>query len=408
MGHSRHDEVVRAEERGRWRLAGRVVPWAFVLLAGGFLLGSCVTDPPASPSRIVAVGDVHGDYAGLLRILQAAELTDSAGRWTGGTATLVQVGDLIDRGPDDRRVLELVMALEEEAARAGGRVVALLGNHEVMNLHGDLRYVAAEAYTSFATPGADERLNAAYAAYLELRPVGAGGPAETRDRFAAVRPAGFLEHREAFGPKGRIGKWLRKRPALANIGGVVFVHGGIHPEVASRGLRELNRQIQAELAGFDAATEYLARQRRILPSAPLDRILDAGRLELASGRAISPQVRQQLELLAGYDSWLVAHPIGPLWFRGFAEWPDEEAAKHVPELLELLGAQHFVVGHTPQIGRGITRRLDGQLYLIDCGILGGEFYPGGVEQALEIRGGEFRIIDAARARVSRADRSRVP
>ncbi len=406
MVRSRHGEVASVDGRGRLRLAERVLAWAFALLACGFLLGSCVAAPPGGPSRIVAVGDVHGDYAGLLRILQAAELTDAAGHWTGGKATLVQVGDLIDRGPDDRRVLELMMALEAQAARAGGRVVALLGNHEVMNLHGDLRYVSAEAYASFAdTPGAEERLDAAYAVYLELSPVGAGVAPETRDGFAAAHPAGFLEHREAFGPKGRIGKWLRKRPALASVGGVVFVHGGIHPEVASRGLRQLNRQIHAELAGFDAAREYLVRQSRILPSAALERILAAGRLELDSARTISPQVRQQLERLAGYDSWLVAHPSGPLWFRGFAEWSDEEAAKRVPELLELLGAQHFVVGHTPQLGRGITRRLGGQLFLIDCGILGEEFYPGGVEQALEIRGDEFRIIDAARARVSRAGRS---
>lgn len=325
------------------------------------LLLACAGPSAPGTSRIVAIGDVHGAYAALLRILVAAELTDASGRWTGGKATLVQVGDLIDRGPDDRRVLELVMALESEAKRAGGRVVSLLGNHEVMNLHGDLRYVSAESWAGFA------------------------GPDST----------GRVERLEAFGAQGRIGRWLRERPALVELAGVVFVHGGVHPELASRGLRQMNDQVAAELAAFDAARDLLARRGRISPFASLGEVLEAGASELESGDALAPLPRRQLELLVGYPGWLVAHPNGPLWFRGFAEWTDEEAAQRVPALLETLRAEHFVVGHTPQLEGGIRSRVDGRLWLIDCGILDGEFYPGGREQALEIRDGRFRVIDAA-------------
>jgi hypothetical protein len=105
-------------------------------------------------------------------------------------------------------------------------------------------------------------------------------------------------------------------------------------------------------------------------------------------------------MLSDYESWMVVHSNAPLWFRGFAQWSDEEAEEHVPGLLEAFDAKHFVVGHTPQLGGGIRSRLDGKLYLIDTGILDGSFYPGGVEQALEIVEGRFRVIDVRGRRTS--------
>ena len=94
--------------------------------------------------RIVAIGDVHGAYDALLETLQVAEVIDSELAWSGGKTHLVFTGDLLDRGAQSRRVMDLVMRLEKEARRRGGRVHLLLGNHEVMNLNGDLRYVAEE------------------------------------------------------------------------------------------------------------------------------------------------------------------------------------------------------------------------------------------------------------------------
>ena len=92
--------------------------------------------------RIVAMGDVHGRFAELLLVLQAAELVDGERAWSGGKAHLVLCGDLIDRGQQDRAVLDLVRRLQTEAETAGGRVHALLGNHEAMNMIRDLRYVS--------------------------------------------------------------------------------------------------------------------------------------------------------------------------------------------------------------------------------------------------------------------------
>ena len=74
-------------------------------------------------------------------------------QWIGGTTVLVQTGDIFDRGPKVREALDLLMRLEEEARRAGGRVEALLGNHEVMNLLHEFRDVSPASYAAFADAG---------------------------------------------------------------------------------------------------------------------------------------------------------------------------------------------------------------------------------------------------------------
>src|SRR5512138_2728203 len=89
--------------------------------------------------RIVAIGDVHGAYPEFVSILQRTGLIDREGKWIGGSTSLVQVGDVIDRGRQSRQCLDLLMELERQAKRAGGRVIPLLGNHEVLNILGDYR-----------------------------------------------------------------------------------------------------------------------------------------------------------------------------------------------------------------------------------------------------------------------------
>jgi hypothetical protein len=86
--------------------------------------------------QIFAVGDVHGDYSRLVRLLQAASLIDSQAHWTGGQSVLFFIGDMIDKGPRPVDVLRLIQGLGEEAARDGGRVAPLMGNHEAEFLAG--------------------------------------------------------------------------------------------------------------------------------------------------------------------------------------------------------------------------------------------------------------------------------
>ena len=120
-----------------------------VLLAA-CTIGQTATRAQGSATRIVAIGDVHGNFEGLRGILQATGLIDTKQEWTGGKTILVQTGDIYDRGDGERQALELLMRLEGQAKSAGGRVEALLGNHEVVNILGDFRDVSPEAFAAFA------------------------------------------------------------------------------------------------------------------------------------------------------------------------------------------------------------------------------------------------------------------
>jgi hypothetical protein len=133
-----------------------------LLLAVALLHSNAVASSDKAPERLVAVGDVHGDFDDFCLILKRAGLVDEQNRWIGGSATLVQTGDLVDRGPKGREAMDLLMGLEKEAAKAGGQVLPLLGNHEVMNILGDLRYVPPQSYAIFVDNESEKRRKAAY------------------------------------------------------------------------------------------------------------------------------------------------------------------------------------------------------------------------------------------------------
>lgn len=89
--------------------------------------------------RVLVIGDVHGDYFALLHILQSEGLVDHAGNWSGGNQVLISLGDLVDRGDKSIAVMDLMMRLETQALRQGGKVISLLGNHEQLLSEGDLK-----------------------------------------------------------------------------------------------------------------------------------------------------------------------------------------------------------------------------------------------------------------------------
>jgi hypothetical protein len=352
--------------------------------------------PTEHTEAVVAIGDVHGDFDDFVAILQRVGLIDAQQHWTGGKATLVQVGDLLDRGPKPREAMDLLMSLEKEAPQAGGRVVSLLGNHEVMNIMGDLRYVAAVNYASFAEANSEERQRSAYEAFMKWRGSHEALLAElpkpmelTEAEWMARHPAGFIEQREAFGPNGSYGKWLRGHYALADIGGVIFLHGGIHPDLAKMKLDAINSQIRDEIKTFDATKQYLQDEKIILPFFNLQEITAVVQAELTAerkSRMPSDEQRQaRLIQFLGYGDWLSVKVDGPLWFRGYDQWSEEEGTADMGKLLEAFKATHIVVGHTVQKGGRIRPRFGDRVFLIDTGMLS-SYYPGGRASAMEICG----------------------
>ena len=213
--------------------------------------------------RVVAIADVHGAYEAMVETLGNVGILGDGLEWAGGESHLVIVGDLLDRGPRSRDALDLLMRIEEEAAAAGGKVHVLIGNHESMNMIGDLRYVSKAEYAAFAddeTPVQRDRWFRVWA-----RRDG-GNRASQRDRFDSEFPAGFFALREAFGPEGRYGKWLLQKNVVAVINGTAFVHGGLPPEVANIGLEGINRDLKQELIDYVEAVAVLMDAEVLLPT----------------------------------------------------------------------------------------------------------------------------------------------
>ena len=359
--------------------------------------------PVKSAKSIVAIGDVHNDFDDFVAILQHTGLVDKQNHWAGGETTFVQVGDLLDRGLKPREVMNLMMALEKEAAQAGGRVVSLLGNHEMMNIMGDLRYVIPMNYASFADSNSEQRQKAAYEEYVKWRGSHASLLAElpqpmelTEAEWMARHPAGFIEQREALGPKGEYGQWLRGHAAVAEIEGNIFLHGGIHPDVAKTKLDAINNRIHDEIKEFDALKAYLDNEKLILPFFNLQEINNVLQAEviaeLKAHATGNDERKAKIQEFLKQGDWLSVRVDGPLWFRGYDRWTDAEGAPQASKVLEGYKASHIVVGHTVQNGGRIRPRFDNKVFLIDTGMLS-SYYPGGRASALEICGdGKFIAV----------------
>jgi hypothetical protein len=368
-----------------WVLVSAVVAWA-----------GPTNTPAGPPESVVAIGDVHGDFENFVVILRRTGLTNQQNHWAGGKTTFVQVGDLLDRGPKPREVMDLMMALEKEAPQAGGRVVGLLGNHEVMNIMGDLRYVTPGNYASFADGNSEKRQKSGYAEYVKWKDSHASLFAElpqpmelTESEWMARHPAGFIEQREAFGPKGAYGEWLRGHTAVAEIDGIIFLHGGIHPDLTKTKLDAMNNRIHDEIKAFDASKQYLQNENLILPFFTLQEIYSVLRAEISvelKSRVPANSERQaKIQEFLKQGEWLSVRVDGPVWFRGYDQWSEEEGAPQASKILESYKATHIVVGHTVQKGGRIRPRFGNKVFLIDTGMLS-SYYPGGRASALEICG----------------------
>jgi hypothetical protein len=287
------------------------------------LLPAAERDTWSGVERIVAVGDVHGDYNQFVTILEQAGLIDKNLKWIGGKTHLVQTGDVPDRGPDTRKIMDLLMRLERDAQRASGYVHSLIGNHEAMNIYGDLRYVISEEYAAFRDSGSERSREMMWEQHLET--VRKTTPAVTPDNayrrdWESKHPLGFVEHRIAWAPNGKYGKWIVGHNAIVKINDIVFLHGGIGPKYADAPTQTLNDRIRAELKDF--------------------RLLQGG---------------------------VVMDPDGPLWNRELAQGDEALLSAHVDAALKNLGAKRMVIGHTVTPGT-VMPRFGGRVVMIDCGM----------------------------------------
>jgi hypothetical protein len=221
--------------------------------------------------KVFAVSDIHGEYEYFREILQTAGVIDSLLNWTWGDGDLVINGDVVDRGDMVIECLWLIHRLESEAKTAGGKVHFLLGNHEIMVLQGDNRYVHNK--------------------YIQ------GAARKSR-----------IQHDELYGPDMEFGRWLRTKHTILRINKMLFVHGGISPELLNRGYTF--GQINAE-----------ARACVDLPS---------------YRRAF------------GADEGFLFGGYGPFWYRGLVkEYKHTQASQaDVERILDSFGAATIIIGHS--------------------------------------------------------------
>ena len=349
--------------------------------------------------RVVAIGDVHGSFPQFVGILQQVGLIDAHRKWIGGSATLVQTGDVPDRGPRTRDCLELLMALEKEAPRENGKAIPLLGNHEVMAMLGDFRYISREDYASFANDQSEAHREEAYRefrTYVDASPRRrenfAADETASRQKWMEEHPLGFFERRDAFGPQGFYGRWLRTHDAVVQVDDVIFLHGGLSPKFRFHDVHEVNERVRSEIQRFDELWELLVAKKVVWrymtfreAVAEIHAVLKA---RAESGREAEQSVAaREMREFAGIDDWAIISPDGPLWYRGFGLDPETATQRYVDRTLARFNAKHIVVGHTAIDSRQIGLRLDNRVLFIDTNmIIDGR---GGRTSALEIRNDTF-------------------
>lgn len=334
---------------------------------------------PARADRIVAVGDLHGDFAAWRAIARDAGLVDARGRWTGGRTILVQLGDIADRGPDTLRIARDLMRLAREAARAGGRVHVLVGNHEAMNMTGDLRYVTPAEFAAFADAGSPDRrariLAANEAAIVAAaRARDPGRPVEEiRREWLARTPLGWVEHRLAWSPQGEIGRWVIANPAVLVIGDTLFVHAGLSAAHARQTPAEINAAVAAALAARDESATAIIND----PDGPL------WYRGLVMERAAATPAPPPAPPAGGAGPSGATQPPAMAARAEGAVPPALTPAAELERVLAAQGVRRMVVGHTPSLS-GIRLLHDGRLAVIDTGISASY---GGRLSWLEIRDG---------------------
>jgi len=301
------------------------LPRIVVLVSILFVAGACVgpveeevSESPAPPARIVAIADIHGDLDAARAALRLGGAIDEEDHWMGGDLVVVQTGDILDRGDDERAIMDLFGRLGREAERAGGAVHVLNGNHELMNAYVDLRYVTEGGFADFEGVGEVEPVDSVLASVEPSQ----------RARVAAFRPGGV------------VARLLAQQTMTVVVGNTLFAHAGILPEHLDLGLDSMEAEVKAWLLADVPQPEWIRGDR------------------------------------------------SPVWNRLFSDQPDLAACDTLDLVLNRLGVERMVVGHTVQ-RTGITSFCGGRVWCIDVGMAA---HYGGRPEVLEIRGDVVRSL----------------
>ena len=306
--------------------------------------------------KIVAIADIHGDYKNFERILKGTRLVDEELNWAGGETHLVQMGDIMDRGPDAKLAFDLLMKLETQAEAAGGKVHFIIGNHEEANIVGTALmnpgYVTVEQFLSFLPEdyreSLEKKVKKKYAQSGDTNPSLAETLYMFWDKTRKKNTYAKAQYLRNFYKK--YGKWILTKNLIIKINDIIFTHGGVSEEFSRWDLKKTNNLMREELRIL---------YRRI---------------------PLRPEPR------------MAYRPNAPHWFRDLIRSDEEDFTEDVTRILSNLNAAYMVIGHTVRRPEVVTSkkldRFQGRIWGIDTGI---SKYYGGHLCALIIENGKFVV-----------------
>ena len=240
--------------------------------------------------KIGAVSDIHGQYDTFIKLLRNNGVINKKNKWTFGNGHFIVAGDMFDKGSQVTEVLWFLYDLEKQAEEKGGKLHVLLGNHEVMVLNGNLRSVHPK--------------------YKEVGKI-------------LEKPFNAL-----FNKSTVLGDWLRTRPVVLKVNNILFTHGGLHPELITKGLsmKDINSQFKQQL--------------------------------------VESELSEKRNELGNY----LHRGNGPIYYRGYFQG-EIATTQQIDDLLAYFNIKNIVVGHTTH--RNIETRYNGKVIVIDANMKSG-------------------------------------
>lgn len=238
----------------------------------------------ADNQPIIAISDIESGYKTFRDFLITHDVIDKNLNWIYGKGHLVLVGDFMDRGFSTTQVLWFIYKLEQDAKSQGGHVHFIIGNHELYNMQGKFKSASYKYYGVASILG--------------------------------------KQHHDLYNDHSFLGKWLASKNTMELINGHLFVHGGVHPDIAE----------------YDVSIEQVNQINR------------------AHYRlSYFPKPKKTIEQL------IVSNKKGICWYRGY--FKDNLAQEVVEKGIEKFHAKDIIVGHTLQ--RSVKKLYQGKVYAID-------------------------------------------
>lgn len=325
--------------------------------------------------RLVAIGDVHGDFPAAMKALEIAGVMDNKGEWIGKNTVVVQVGDVMDRGDAELAIFTKFLRLKKKAMKEGGDVIVMNGNHEIMNVMGDFRYATNGAYLECGTylkkmkekeesSGSGDKGSSSANSNKENASPDSNSTNESSneseksplkkasEQFQNEDPViqGVRARRELFQPGGAFAMKLSKHPTVLQVGDTIFAHAGVNQSHVKYGFDRINREVSLWMQGkIKNPPDYIVESE------------------------------------------------GVVWTREYGGKDagvkyEAEACRRLKSALALTSdpeAKRLVIGHTPQT-TGVNSGCKGAVWRVDVGASRGIY--GGTVEVLEIKGSRVRVL----------------